>query len=123
MAANRFGEALTGIEKWHRANDWPGIWVLEAYVYSRSGKLPEARRLLAEYQHADVPHRNDPTGVPSAILISIAANQKDKALAEVQRAFLERSNALTGLKVDPMYDPLRSDPRFQDLLRRVGLAN
>jgi hypothetical protein len=48
-------------------------------------------------------------------------NNKDEALAWLQKAYEEHSVALTSL-VDPIYDPLRSDPRFQDLLRRVGLG-
>ena len=40
----------------------------------------------------------------------------------LEKAYTQHSNGLTGLKVDPIYDPLRGDPRFQNLLRRVGLA-
>jgi hypothetical protein len=45
----------------------------------------------------------------------------DQAIASLEKAFAQHSNGLTGLKVDPVYDPLRDDPRFQNLLRRVGL--
>jgi hypothetical protein len=39
----------------------------------------------------------------------------------LESAYLERSNAVVQIKVDPMYDPIRSDPRFESLLRKVGL--
>ncbi len=54
---------------------------------------------------------------------SIGTNDKDEALAWLQKAYLQHSSALTALKVDPIYDSLRDDPRFQDVLQRVGLAD
>lgn len=45
---------------------------------------------------------------------------KDKALAWLERAFDEQSPCLVVLKVDPLFDSLRSDPRFQDLVRRMN---
>ena len=47
---------------------------------------------------------------------------KDEALAWLEKAYAQHSNLLTTLKVEPGYDPMRSDPRFQELLRRVHLA-
>ena len=51
-----------------------------------------------------------------------AMGNKDQAFALLEKSYSQHSNALTTLKVEPGYDPLRKDPRFQDLLRRVGLA-
>ena len=44
-----------------------------------------------------------------------------EAMHWLEKAFQERSGWMLHLKVDPRLDPLRSDPRFQGLLRRVGL--
>jgi hypothetical protein len=52
----------------------------------------------------------------------LGLGDKDEAFAWLERVYSQHSNVLTTLKVDPHFDPLRSDPRFQDLLRRVGLA-
>ncbi len=48
---------------------------------------------------------------------------KDQAFAWLERAYRERTSRLPWIKVDPRFDPLRSDPRFQDLLRRMNLAS
>jgi hypothetical protein len=49
-------------------------------------------------------------------------SNKEEALADLEKAYSEHLGILATLKVEPAFDPLRSDPRFQDLLRRVGLA-
>jgi hypothetical protein len=60
---------------------------------------------------------------PAAILRAhIGMGDKDQSFAWLEKAYSQHSNALTTLKVDPIYDPLRGDPRFQELMRRVGLA-
>ncbi|MBA3634744.1 MAG: tetratricopeptide repeat protein, partial [Acidobacteria bacterium] len=58
---------------------------------------------------------------PTELAILYAAlGDKEKAFASLEKAYTERDFQLTSLKVEPGYDPLRDDPRFQDLLRRVG---
>ena len=47
--------------------------------------------------------------------------ERDRAFALLEKAYAERDADLVSLKVDPVWDNLRSDPRFQDLVRRVGL--
>ena len=41
----------------------------------------------------------------------------------LEKAYAQHSSGLTTLKVDPAYDPLRDDPRFQNLMRRVGFID
>jgi hypothetical protein len=47
---------------------------------------------------------------------------KDQALLWLEKAYEERADGLTWLNVDPMLDDLRPEPRFQDLIRRIGLT-
>lgn len=50
----------------------------------------------------------------------LGTGQKERVIELLQRAYSEHSNAVVQIKVDPMYDPIRSDPRFEDLLRDLG---
>ena len=53
--------------------------------------------------------------------VYMGLGEKDKAFESLQKSYDERSIGMRAIKVDPMYDPLRSDPRFTDLLRRMNL--
>ncbi|MDQ3687329.1 MAG: hypothetical protein M3430_17280, partial [Acidobacteriota bacterium] len=49
-----------------------------------------------------------------------ALGEKDKAFAELNKSYERRETPLFLIKIDPRFDPLRDDPRFQELLRKVG---
>jgi len=59
-----------------------------------------------------------PTNVARVL---VGLGEKDQALAWLERAVDQRDERIVMLKVDPHFDSLRSDPRFQQLLNRVGL--
>jgi hypothetical protein len=56
-------------------------------------------------------------------IIYAGLGQRDQAFEWLEKPYKERSSWLAYLKADPRLDPLRSDPRFQELLLRVGLAS
>lgn len=114
-----FAYALADVNKWQRVEGDPWNWAILAYIYGRSGQPVQARQALQKLEDLNRHRRIDPTALAVA---HTGMGNKDEALAWLQKAYLEHSGPLTALKVDPIYDPLRSDPRFQDLLRRVGLG-
>jgi len=75
--------------------------------------LWELRRLREESKHRYV---------EAAAFASLSAGlgEKDQAFSYLEKAYADREYGLTVLKIEPAFDPLRSDPRFQDLLRRMN---
>ncbi|MGC2766719.1 MAG: winged helix-turn-helix domain-containing protein [Candidatus Acidiferrum sp.] len=116
----KFAEAQEFIKQ-HEAilnNRW--LPVFEAVLYGYWGRAAEAEAALTKVeQSAWTPERR----IPALLLVYSAVGRKDQTIALLQQAVADHSNVVTSIKVDPMYDPLRSDPRFQELLRRVGLAD
>ena len=53
----------------------------------------------------------------------LGLGDKEEALADLEKLYSGHFGFLATLKVDSAFDPLRGDPRFQDLMRRVGLAD
>jgi tetratricopeptide (TPR) repeat protein len=98
-----------------------GRWYLSnlAYVYGRTGRHEEAQQQLNKLLEGNARQHMDPIVLVQAY---IGMGDNDQALAWLEKAFAQHSNGLTALKVDPVYDPLRSSPRFQNVLARVGLG-
>ncbi len=113
-----YAEALADTKNWREADSSPWFWSTLAYTYGRAGQQPEAQRALDKLLELNRRQQIDPSAL---IQVYIGMGNKDKAFNLLENAYSHHSS-LTTLKVDPIYDPLRSDPRFQDLLRRVGLA-
>jgi TolB-like protein len=86
-------------------------------VYAIAGKRGEALSNLAKWKELSKQRYVSAYWFAQAYT---ALQEKDEALCWFERAFKERSAWMTILKVDPWLDPLRSDPRFQDLLRRMN---
>lgn len=60
-------------------------------------------------------------GIPTLLIAYSGTGEKERLIELLLRAYSVHSNAVVQMKVDPMYDPIRDDPRFEDLLRRIGL--
>jgi TolB-like protein/Flp pilus assembly protein TadD len=115
-----FAKALADVEQRRRANgDGPWTWAVLTYIYGRSGQQVQARSALEKLQQLNRRQQIDPAAIAWGY---IAVGDKEQALAWLEKAYAQHSPVLVALKVEPGYDSLRSDPRFQDLLRRVGLA-
>jgi eukaryotic-like serine/threonine-protein kinase len=88
-------------------------------AYALGGRRNEAQRLLKELNERS----RQELGYSWAVACIYAGlGENDRAFAALENAYQERSGALQHSKVEPLMDPLRSDPRFPDLLRRVGLS-
>jgi TolB-like protein/DNA-binding winged helix-turn-helix (wHTH) protein/Tfp pilus assembly protein PilF len=87
-------------------------------VLGYSGKKQEARKLLEELEGRSKHRYISPYLIA---LVQIGLGERDQAVASLERGYTNRDQWMMFLKADPRWDDLRSDPRFQDLLRRVGL--
>jgi TolB-like protein/DNA-binding winged helix-turn-helix (wHTH) protein/predicted Zn-dependent protease len=114
-----FAEAEADIEQ-HLPGDNPWHWSSLAYTYGRAGNQPKAEQALKKL--LDLNHRQvvDPMVIVTAYS---GMGNKDQAMLWLEKAYAQHSSGLTTLKVDPAYDPLRDDPRFQNLMRRVGFID
>jgi tetratricopeptide (TPR) repeat protein len=112
-----YPEALAEFQQVMAAfNGEEGIGI--AHLYVGVGKTEDARGILSVQQQPP------PDGVQDWFYIAVVYAQlgdKEHAFLWLERAYENRDFFLTNIRVDPQMDPLRSDPRFQDLLTRIGL--
>jgi TolB-like protein/Tfp pilus assembly protein PilF len=89
------------------------------HAYAVSHQESEARKILKQLNERSSQTYVQPVWIA---VIHIALSEDDQAFDWLQRAYQDRSVWLVYLKVDPYFSTVRSDPRFIDLLRRIGLS-
>jgi TolB-like protein/DNA-binding winged helix-turn-helix (wHTH) protein len=88
------------------------------HVYAVSGKTMEARKVIEKLKQLS---EQEYVPATSIALVYAGLGEKDQAIAWLDKGYEQRAFQMQWLKIEPRWDSLRSDPRFQYLMRRVGL--
>lgn len=121
LAKKMYEEAIAELKRAIALDNSPERWGRHAslgYAYATLGKRDEAYKVIDELKE-QVKQRYIPPY--NFAVIYTGLGEKDQAFAWLEKAY-EHSQPLTILKSNSWFDSLRSDPRFTDLLRRIGLT-
>jgi len=119
IANNQPKEAIPVLEKaLTMSGRTPATLGVLTRAYAHAGRRTDALRLVAELKE-----RKRKGYVPAGAFVNayLGLDERDQAFAALEDAYAEHSNILQWMKVHPFMDPVRDDPRFKDLLHRVGL--
>jgi tetratricopeptide (TPR) repeat protein len=114
----RFPEALAAIDQWQSDGRAEWGWPIKAYAYGRWGKKAEAEHAIQEMVNTRRKRGLDPS---TFVVSNVGLGNNKEALDWLEKAFAERSPFITALKVDPIYDPLHTEPRFHAILKQMNL--
>ena len=118
-AANRPAEAIPVLEKLiSLSSGSPAATGVLVRAYAHAGRRHDALKLLEELKR-----RRKAGYIPAGAFVNayLGLDDKEQAFYWLEEAYKEQSNILQFLKTHPYFDPIRGDPRFADLVRRVGL--
>jgi tetratricopeptide (TPR) repeat protein len=110
-------EAMAEYQKAQQLSDNPYVLALLGHALAASGKRDEALRTLDQLKEMA---RQRYVPAHDFAIVYAGLGDNDQAVQWLERSYQDHSE-MTRLKVDPLLDNLRSDPRFADLVRRVGL--
>ncbi len=117
--AGRNGEASSELEKSaalsHRD---PNYLASLGHAYAQFGRRADARKILSELEQRSRQRYIAPV---SLAVVCVGLGEKKQALAWLGKAYEDRSFSLVAINSWPWWDPLRSEPEFRDLVRRIGL--
>jgi tetratricopeptide (TPR) repeat protein len=119
LATHQLPEAFAEIAQARQLDGNPWTLADLGHAYAVSGKRAETEKVLAELMK-----QAQERYVSKYFIARIyaALGEKDKAFEWMERAYSDRDESETWLKVDPMMDDLHSDPRYASLLARLGLT-
>ena len=115
-----FEKAIALLEKAVRLSEGAPLYVAAlGHTYALAGQRGEALKILDQLQEPAAPMPPSPFHIA---LVHLGLGNNDSAFHWLEEAYRERTLQLIYLKAGPKFDRLRSDPRFDDLLRRLNLA-
>jgi serine/threonine-protein kinase len=115
----RLSEALAELQTARRLDNNLEIVATLGYTYGRAGQRHEAQQMLDELQQLSQKRYVSPM---LGALIAVGMGEHERALGWLEQCYADRAQMMSELKAEPAFDPLRGDPRFVALLRRVGLV-
>jgi predicted Zn-dependent protease len=119
-ANNQAADAVPVLEKaLSLSQGSPAVAGVLVRAYAHAGRRGDALKLLAELKR-----RRIAGYIPAAAFVNayLGLGDNEQAFVWIEAAVKEKSNMLQFVKTHPYFDPIRSDPRFADLVRRVGLG-
>ena len=111
-------EALKEYQTAYRLSDDPAMLGFMGHTHAISGKKDEALKMLDQMREIS---RQRYVPAYSFAQVYAALGDKDQAFQWLEKSYQDRAPDMVQLKVDPMLDSLHSDPRFADLVKRMGL--
>jgi TolB-like protein/Tfp pilus assembly protein PilF len=111
-----FKAAMAEYERARTLNNDPRILGLLAYALARSGDRPEALKILEQMKEIS---RQRYVSAESFAFIYLGLGNKEEALHWLEQSYQDRFPEITRIKIDPLLDPLRGDPRFEKLANTV----
>lgn len=116
-AKGALGPAIEEYEKARALNDDPSMLGLLAHAYAVSGNKPEAIKI---HDQLEALSKQRYVSAYSFALVYLGLGQKDEALRCLEKAYQDRAgDSLRFIKVEPLLDPLRGDPRFEALVAKI----
>jgi serine/threonine protein kinase/tetratricopeptide (TPR) repeat protein len=113
-----YKEAIREFQKASSLSAEPGLKASVGHAYAKMGDRAAALAVLGELERLAAEKRGTPFG---EALIYTALGDRERAFQKLQQACDQRSYWIPLIKIDRRFDDLRSDPRYPDLLRRMGL--
>jgi TolB-like protein/tetratricopeptide (TPR) repeat protein len=118
LAKSLYDDAIAEAKRSATLGEFPGVVGTLGYAYAVSGRINEALDSLARLKNQE----GKGLGIlTNAAMIHVGLGEQDRALDYLEKALEERESWLMFTSQTPIYDPIRMNPRFLNIIRKIGL--